>query len=102
MHRQEDDPDERPNAVGLVASLLSMMTGFARHRCPRQAVLIERQLAYLQSYPDCLMPPPLKASAKRLRGEWQRVLFDLSHQAATSVCDSGADASDGGAPVCLH
>jgi len=76
------DDDDLPDATALVASLLSLMTRFARLPCPRQAVLVERQLAYLQSYPDALMPTPLKAVAQRLRGEWQCLLCErVPHEA---------------------
>lgn len=68
------DPRDLPDPHALLASLLSLMTGFAHTRCPRQAVLVHRQLAYLQSFPDGLMPPPLKAVANRLQGEWERLL----------------------------
>ncbi|MEW5891774.1 MAG: hypothetical protein AB1697_01320 [Pseudomonadota bacterium] len=73
--RVEDD--EWPDVHALLGSLLRLMTGFARIRCPRQAVLIERQLNYLEHYPDHLASPVLKAVARRLRGEWQRVLFEM-------------------------
>lgn len=69
--------DELPDAVALIASMLSIMTQFARTHCPHQAVLVERQLTYLQQYPDELMPSLLKTVARRLRGEWQRVIFEL-------------------------
>ncbi len=75
--RPDDDHADLPDPAALLASLMSLMTGFARVRCPRQVVMIERQLAYLGNYPEHLMPPILKAAAKRLRGEWQRVLFEL-------------------------
>lgn len=68
------DRDALPDPHALLASLLSLMTGFAHTRCPRQAVLVHRQLAYLQSFPDGLMPPVLKAVARRLEDEWARLL----------------------------
>lgn len=76
-----DHEDELPDAVALLASMLSVMTQFARTRCPHQAVLIERQLTYLRHYPDELMPPLLKTVAGRLRKEWQRVVFELPSRA---------------------
>lgn len=66
--------DDLPDPHALLASLMSLMTGFAHTRCPRQAMLVRRQLAYLQSFPDGLIPPPLKAVASRLEGEWERLL----------------------------
>ena len=76
MH-PDDDHADLPDPAALLASLMSLMTGFARVRCPRQVVMIERQLAYLGNYPEHLMPPILKSAAKRLRGEWQRVTPDV-------------------------
>lgn len=81
-------PDELPDPAALVASTLSLMIRFIRTGCPRQASLILRQLAYLQSYPDHLISPVLKAVAKRLRGEWEQVCFSLPQ--ATGTADSTA------------
>ena len=66
-----------PDPAALLASTLSLMTGFIRTGCPRQATLVSRQLAYLQTYPDSQMPPILKSVARRLRTEWEQVLFAL-------------------------
>lgn len=71
MNRRRGD---LPPPDALLASLLSLMTGFAQSHCPRQAVLVQRQLAYLQSFPDDLMPPTLKAVARRLQGDWESLL----------------------------
>lgn len=76
------EDDDWPDVLALLASLLRLMTGFARVRCPRQAVLIERQLNYLEHYPDRLASPLLKLAARNLRGEWQRILFDLPRKDA--------------------
>ncbi len=73
MNKHEDLPD--PDA--LIASTLSLMTGFVRTGCPRQATLVSRQLTYLQCYPDSQMPPILKSVARRLRAEWEQVLLTL-------------------------
>lgn len=79
------DPEELPEPAALLASTLSLMTGFVRSGCPRHARLILRQLAYLQSYPDTFVPPVLKTVARRLRGEWEQVVFALP-QAANDEC----------------
>ena len=80
-HRIEDLPDP----AALMASTLSLMTSFIRTRCPRQATLIVRQLAYLQNYPDALAGPVLKAVARRLHGEWEQLLFALPQFAGESI-----------------
>ncbi len=69
--------DDLPDPGALLASTLSLMTGFVRTGCPRQATLVSRQLAYLQCYPDSQMPPILKSVARKLRDEWEQVLFTL-------------------------
>jgi hypothetical protein len=71
--------DDLPDPGALIASTLSLMTGFVRTGCPRQATLVSRQLAYLQCYPDSRMPPILKSVARKLRAEWEQVLFTLPH-----------------------
>jgi hypothetical protein len=69
--------DDLPDPGALIASTLSLMTGFVRTGCPRQATLVSRQLAYLQCYPDSQISPVLKSVARRLRAEWEQVLFTL-------------------------
>lgn len=71
------DSDDLPDPAALLASTLSLMSAFARSGCPRQATLIIRQLAYLQSYPDHCVPPLLKQVSQRLRAEWEQLLFAL-------------------------
>lgn len=83
------DDDELPDPAILLTSLLWLMTGFARVRCPRQAVLIERQLDYLQTYPDELMPPKLKSAARRLSGQWRELLRDLPRTDLSSPAAAG-------------
>lgn len=63
-----------PPPDALLASLLSLMTCFTQSRCPRRAVLVQRQLAYLQSFPDDLIAPTLKVVARRLQDDWERLL----------------------------
>lgn len=86
-----DDDNELPEPAILLTSLLWLMTGFARVRCPRQAVLIERQLDYLQTYPDALMPPKLKSAARRLSAQWRELLQELP-------CAEPSGAAAGGRP----
>jgi hypothetical protein len=69
--------DDLPDPGALIASILSLMTGFARTGCRRQATLVSRQLACLQCYPDSQISPVLKSVARRLRAEWEQVLFTL-------------------------
>jgi hypothetical protein len=69
--------DDLPDPGALIASTLSLMTGFVRTRCPRLATFVSRQLAYLQCYPDSQISPVLKSVARRLRAEWEQVLFAL-------------------------
>lgn len=77
--------EDLPDPAALLASTLSLMTGFIRSNCPRQATLIVRQLAFLQHYPDALAGPVLKAVARRLHGEWEQVLFALPRAAGDSA-----------------
>lgn len=79
-------PDNLAEPAVLLASTLSLMTSFARIRCPRQATLITRQLAYLQSYPDHLVPATLKATARRLQQEWEHLLARLEPGVAAASC----------------
>ena len=67
-----------PDAAAMMASLLSLMTKFSCLGCPQQAVLIQRELALLQRYPDEEIPPLLKRVAQRLEGEWQQLHFVIS------------------------
>ncbi len=67
-----------PDATALMASLLSLMTRFSCLGCPQQAVLIQRELALLQSYPDNQIPPLLKGVAKRLESEWTQLHFAIA------------------------
>ncbi|OHC69315.1 MAG: hypothetical protein A3H93_08000 [Rhodocyclales bacterium RIFCSPLOWO2_02_FULL_63_24] len=67
--------DELPDIVFLMASALVVMTRFIQTGCPRQGALVRRQLGFLQSYPDHLMPPPLKAAVRRLHGDWELMLL---------------------------
>ena len=67
-----------PDAAAMMASLLSLMTKFSCLGCPQQAVLIQRELALLQRYPDEEIPPLLKRVAQRLEGEWQQLHFAIS------------------------
>lgn len=78
------DSDDLPDPAALLASTLSLMTGFIRTGCPRQATLVSRQLTYLQCYPDSEMPPILKSVARRLRTEWEQVLFALPQPSEAS------------------
>lgn len=81
---------ELPAADALLASLLSLMTRFSCLGCPRQAVLIERELSFLQHYTDDQVAPLLKTVAKRLEGEWQQLHFALSDDAPPSLNDTHA------------
>lgn len=65
--------DHLPEPQVVLASLLSLMTSFVRTGCPRMAVLIRRQLAYLQSFPESMMPASLKTIARRLEDDWDRI-----------------------------
>ena len=67
-----------PDAAAMMASLLSLMTKFSCLGCPQQAVLIQRELALLQRYPDEEIPPLLKRVAQRLEGEWQQLQCAIS------------------------
>lgn len=78
-----------PEPVALIGGLLSLMTGFARTGCPRQAVFIGRQLEFLQRYPDHLMPPPLKAVARRLQSEWAVVVRALPQHSPPTGAGNG-------------
>lgn len=69
---------ELRDAAALVASLLSRMTRFSCLGCPQQAVLIQRELALLQSYPESAVPPLLKDVAKRLEDEWTQLHFAIA------------------------
>lgn len=71
-----------PDAAALVASLLSLMTHFSCLGCPQQALLIQRELALLQRYPDDEVPALLKGVAQRLEGEWQQLHFAISDDPA--------------------
>jgi hypothetical protein len=71
------EDNDLPDPAALLASTLSLMTGFVRTGCPRQATLVSRQLAYLQCYPDSQITPVLKSVARRLRAEWEQLLFTL-------------------------
>lgn len=67
-----------PNADALLASLLSLMTEFSCLGCPEQALLIQRELKLLQSYPDQSVAPLLKGVARRLEHEWQQLHFAIA------------------------
>lgn len=67
-----------PDAAAMIASLLSLMTKFSCLGCPQQALLIQRELALLQAYPDEEMPPLLKRVARRLENEWQQLHFAIA------------------------
>lgn len=67
-----------PDPNALMASLLSLMTRFSCLGCPNQAVLIQRELTLLQSYPDSQIPPLLKEVAKHLEGEWKQLHFAIA------------------------
>lgn len=69
-----------PDATALMASLLSLMTRFSCLGCPQQAVLIRRELALLQSYPDSQIPPLLKGVARRLEDEWTQLHFAIADE----------------------
>lgn len=71
-----------PNADALLASLLSLMTEFSCLGCPQQALLIERELKRLQSYPDQSVAPLLKDVARRLEHEWQQLHFAIADDPA--------------------
>lgn len=59
-----------PDPSALLASLLNLMTRFSCLGCPQQALLIQRELALLQHYPDEQLAPLIKqvgqASGKRM------------------------------------
>lgn len=76
---------ELPAADALLASLLSLMTRFSCLGCPQQAVLIQRELSFLQHYADDQVPPLLKTVAKRLEGEWKQLHFAISDEATPSI-----------------
>ncbi|MBI5898829.1 MAG: hypothetical protein HZB40_06360 [Rhodocyclales bacterium] len=67
-------PDELPDPIALLTSALAVMTHFIQTGCPRQGALVRRQLDVLQSYPDHLVPPPFKATVRRLHGAWELLL----------------------------
>ena len=69
---------ELPDADALMASLLSLMTKFSCLGCPQQALLIQRELKLLQSYPDQSVAPLLKTVARRLENEWQQLHFAIA------------------------
>jgi hypothetical protein len=73
MMRHDDLPD--PSA--LLASLLSLMTGFVRTGSPLHATLISRQIAYLHYYPDSQISPLLKSVARRVRSDWEQLRVTL-------------------------
>lgn len=56
---------------------------------PAAGVLIERQLDYLQTYPDALMPPKLKSAARRLSGQWRELLQELPRTDPASPAGAG-------------
>lgn len=77
--------DELPDPIALLTSALAVMTRFVQTGCPRQGALVRRQLDILQSYPDHLVPPPFKATARRLHGDWDLMLLGSAQcNAATS------------------
>lgn len=85
--RSDDDP--LPEPVALIGGLLSLMTSYVRTGCPRQAVFIGRQLEFLQRYPDHLMPPPLKAVARRLQNDWAGVVRALPQHSPPTGAGNG-------------
>lgn len=73
---------ELPDTDALLASLLSLMTQFSCLGCPQQALLIQRELKRLQSYPDQSVAPLLKGVARRLEYEWQQLYFVIADDPA--------------------
>lgn len=71
-----------PDADALLASLLSLMTQFSCLGCPEQALLIQRELKLIQSYPDQSVAPLLKGVARRLENEWQQLHFAIADDPA--------------------
>ena len=59
-----------PDPSALLASLLNLMTRFSCLGCPQQALLIQRELALLQHYPDEQLAPLIKQVGQRLESEW--------------------------------
>ena len=59
-----------PDQSALLASLLNLMTRFSCLGCPQQALLIQRELALLQHYPDEQLAPLIKQVGQRLESEW--------------------------------
>ena len=85
----KSDDDPLPEPVALIGGLLSLMTSYVRTGCPRQAVFIGRQLEFLQRYPDHLMPPPLKAVARRLQSDWAGVVRTLPQHSPPTGAGNG-------------
>ena len=77
-------PDDLPDPIALMTSVLAVMTRFIQTGCPRQGALVRRQLGFLQSYPDHLVPPPFKATVRRLHGDWELLLVGTDEAAGAS------------------
>jgi hypothetical protein len=77
-------PDDLPDPIALMTSALAVMTRFIQTGCPRQGALVRRQLGFLQSYPDHLVPPPFKATVRRLRGDWELLLAGTDEATGSS------------------
>lgn len=63
-------PGRLPDPSALLASLLNLMTRFSCLGCPQQALIIQRELALLQRYPDDQLAPLIKQVGQRLESEW--------------------------------
>ena len=77
-------PDDLPDPIALMTSVLAVMPRFIQTGCPRQGALVRRQLGFLQSYPDHLVPPPFKATVRRLHGDWELLLVGTDEAAGAS------------------
>lgn len=64
---------ETPAPETLYAAALYLATTYAKTGCPMVCRMLVRQMDYILSYPEPLVPPVLRDICCRLRADWERI-----------------------------